>query len=66
MDAGHVTPIPPPSDPSRAWLVLQHNRDLQTIDAQADLIASLEARCAKYAFDQAALIVEGNREAHKR
>jgi hypothetical protein len=39
---------------------------LQTIDAQADLIASLEARCAKYAFDQAALIVEGNREAHKR
>ena len=61
---GRVNPIEPPSDPSRAWLVMQHDHDLKVIDAQADLIADLEATVVGLRREQQVLILQHRREHH--
>lgn len=59
------------SDPDVRWLIGQHERDLEERDRAADRIVELEARCAcaearcaRYAADQASLILQSHREDH--
>lgn len=61
MQPPGITPAPG-SDPDIAWLIGQHERDLAALDRAADRIAELEARCVRYARDQASLIVMSRRD----
>jgi hypothetical protein len=57
-----VQPHQPDPDHERAWLLRQRARDLETIDAQADLIAGLEAEKVVWVREKAILILQAKRD----
>lgn len=58
-----VLPHLPDPDGERAWLLRQHEHDLEALELAADVIAGLEAEKVLWVREKAILILQARRDA---